>query len=375
MDLKTAAKALKFVARTVLTHKLRDIPVPCLVGDSGIGKTTIIRQVFQDLIQEKLFDAERAVFIYKILSECEIGDIYGLPDLNRETKRTEYLAPPWWPADNSQPFIFFDEFGDTKNDVQRAVQQLLLEKTICERALPEHSFICLAMNPINPEFGSFDFSRQLRNRLMFWRVTPKAEDWLEFATKQKNIIQGITQVIAADPTMLHEPVEFEVDTGFRNPRSVTAAATLAFYITPEETKEFGYSLFSSIVGPIMAGTLVQLIEGNIDKDALPINPKEVLDGKSNEYMKRVELWTDSGKFEMIYESLLLMREELRQRCRQKIPDDAANRLIALLLKVPSDMLVDFFSALSKNGMSNLLFVLGTKSKELGSKIRAAHQLS
>lgn len=370
MNLTTAKKALKFVIRAVLVHGLKEIPVPCLVGDSGIGKTTAIREVLTELVSEGVFSDKLAKMIEKHLAQTELGDLIGMVDIEKSILRTVWRPPCWWPEKDEEGLMFFDEFGDTRNDVQRAVQQLLLEKKLYEHILPKNMFIVLAMNPTSQDFGSFEFSRQLKNRIMFWLIQPDTEEWLAYATGNKNLISGVTQLIASDPNLLLDKVEFTVDHGYRNPRSITAAASLAKLMTPEEAKEFGWHLLSSICGPVFGSALLQLVEGSFDEDNLPINTQEILQGNLKKCTDKIKGWHKAGKNEMIHETCILIKSYLKslssspRASEPYLNMDESERLASVLSLCPKENLLDVMGFMSREKMVRTMQLVASKDKKI-----------
>lgn len=364
MNLKTCKEALRFVIESEIKHRIGGLPKPVLVGDSGVGKTATVRQIFHELVEDGVLD-KNAVFIEKHLGQLELGDLIGLPDLSEQ--KTVWRAPCWWPSKDCRGgILFFDEFGDTKNDVQRAVQQLILEKQLYEHKLPDNMAIVLAMNPVGQEFGSFDFSRQLKNRLMFWRVAPDLTEWLEYADKNNNLIDGIAKVVASGGKMLLESVDFTVDAGFRNPRSITAAASLAKLMTPAQCSSFGFALFSSICGPMMAASLLTLVEKTLDVNNLPLSVDDITK-HSEESVKKLKSWISTGKIELAYESVLMLKAHLKDAPEQATALEESSSLggiIRFCEELPKDMLIDLLTFIDKESSKNLAMKIGMKSPKI-----------
>lgn len=358
MNLSQTKAALKFVIEAELVHGLKDIPRPVLVGDSGIGKSAIVREIFADMTGD-LFPACTGVFIEKHLSQLEIGDIIGMVDIDRSSEKTVWRAPCWWPAPNKSGILFLDEFGDVKNDVQRAAQQLLLERKIYEHVLPERMVTVLAMNPSGDEFGSYEFSRQLRNRLMFWKVEPSLEEWLAYANKKPELIAGIDKVVACGKTLFHDSTEFSVDPGFCNPRSITAAASLAKIMSKDQCELFGFNVFTSVCGPNMAGHLLKIINSDLDEKSLPFNLNDVYKDHEN-CMARVRTWVTAAKFELVYESASLIASQLKDVKVKDIPVENLTAVRKVIGTMPKDQSESVYRTLSS---SNKMLAMQLKMDE------------
>lgn len=341
MNLTQAKNALKFIIEAETVHKVREIPRPVLVGDSGIGKSSIIRELFYEL-----FKSDKAVLVEKHLSQLEVGDIIGMVDIDKSVDKTVWRAPCWWPSADRCGILFLDEFGDVKNDVQKAAQQLLLERKIYEHILPDGMVTILAMNPGTEEFGSYDFSRQLKNRLMFWKIEPSMEEWLQYSHKRKDLIEGIDKVVSCNNALFHDKTDFSVDLGFCNPRSVTAAAALAKIITPEQAEEFGFQLFSSICGPNMAGHMLRLINKSLDEDLLPFNLNDLM--KSAEACsEKINKWESAGRAELIYESVSLVTSQLKESAIKHPSEEQLSKLVKFTGMLPKEHSIAFRQSIAK----------------------------
>src|SRR5271168_2540826 len=84
----------------------KKVPV-ILWGSPGIGKSTIVNQIGKEL-GFKVIDLR--------LSQIDATDLKGIPMPNRETGRSEWLSPSFWPERNKDGLgvggpgiIFLDE--------------------------------------------------------------------------------------------------------------------------------------------------------------------------------------------------------------------------------------------------------------------------
>lgn len=351
MKLSTCKKALKFVIKTVMSNDLKNIPRPVLVGDSGVGKTATVRQVYDELIKEGMFNKDKAVFIERHLGQVELGDLIGLPDLDKENNKTVWREPCWWPAQDAEGILFFDEFGDTKNDIQRAVQQLLMEGSIYEHYLPKKMYIVLAMNPVGNDFGSYEFSRQLRNRLMFWDIRPNMEEWLEHLYEQ-DVLCGIDKIVTSQSSGILDAVDYTVDLGYKNPRSIMAAAALAKYFPKEDVSDYAFSLFSSICGSYVAGGIVNILADGASVK-YPLSASEILNDTCSAFKAKLIQYDNVADRDCLHETGTI----IKALSAKEASKTAMENIRAFLEYVPDDLAVDCIKGIgSKNKMLALRIV-------------------
>lgn len=127
---------------------------PCLVGVSGVGKSSIVRQIFP---QVKIVD------LSLLLTE-EVG---GLPRIDTRQGITRYFLPEWTTSD----VIFFEEIDKVSNDKISPLLSLLTNFELHGRDMSNKTFIfaCqpewLADNDFNDTLEAFVY------RLLFIPVT------------------------------------------------------------------------------------------------------------------------------------------------------------------------------------------------------------
>lgn len=168
-----------------------------LVSPHGMGKSSVVKQSAK-LTNSKFVDIR--------LSQCEVGDIKGLPYLNKETRTTEFFKPRWWPRDmKSKGILFLDELNRANNEVLQAVFELVLDRRLDGDMLPPGWRIAVAING-DERYQVAEFDSALWDRFFVVDFRPDVKEWLEWA-EGNGIHPAIIQFIGADPSFLDPPKE------------------------------------------------------------------------------------------------------------------------------------------------------------------------
>jgi hypothetical protein len=188
---------------------LKNLPVGqsvMLVAKHGVGKSSVIRQVAEE---------QGINFIDVRLSQCEVGDIKGLPVLDKENGMTRYLKPRWWPRDpNSSGIILFDEINRAAKDVLQTVFEVCLDRRLDGEMLPDGWRVCAAING-SEEYDVIELDPALYDRWFVIHFDPSVEEWMKYA-RSVGIHDSILDFIHRNPQLL-DPPEKEMEAGVTYP--------------------------------------------------------------------------------------------------------------------------------------------------------------
>lgn len=165
-----------------------------LAGPPGIGKSAVVRQ---------FAEARGLRLVTLMLSQVEPSDVRGLPFLDRETDRTRWLLPEFYPApdDTLEGILFLDELANAEPRVQVAAYQLLLDRKVGEYTLPP-GWVCVAAgNRLEDNANVYELSSALADRLVFFNVTCEPRDWLNWA-RENGITPEVLAFIQVKPDFL-----------------------------------------------------------------------------------------------------------------------------------------------------------------------------
>lgn len=205
-------------------------------GPPGVGKSSIVKQVAQEL-EIELLDLR--------LPQLEPPDLRGIPAPNRDTKKAEWFYPEFLP-ESGKGILFLDEIEKAPVAVKNAALQLVLDRKIGSYCLPDGWSIVGAGNREEDGCFSAPLGSALANRMMHFEVQPDYEAWLEWARKNR-ISDGILGYLAFRPDHL-----YRYDAGvnaFPSPRSWEMLNTM---LDGVESSGEQQELLKAVVGDVVA---------------------------------------------------------------------------------------------------------------------------
>lgn len=237
------------------------IPV-LLEGESGIGKSAIVKQAALDL---------GIPCVDLRLATQEPGDLIGIPRADITGTMTTWLSPTWFPKEGTRGILFLDEINRAPAEVRQAVFQVLTDWKMHEHVLPEDWSIILAVNPDNTSAGyqveSLDPA--MLNRMVKVQVTMNADEWLAWAHTSK-LHEGVIGFIAANKEMLHKMSKD--GSPFPSPRTWHYVSTL---MQKTELEENCFTeVVSGLVGSAAATAFATWMKKHYQK---PVSGKDILE--------------------------------------------------------------------------------------------------
>lgn len=238
--------------------------VVALVGHAGVGKTTIVKEVAQELG-------------YKvnvvILSQLEPGDLMGVPvNVNGQT----VFARPEWVPNEPKTVLFLDELNRAPLYVKQAILQLVLEKRVGPHVLPEDCVIVAAMNPFTDEYlvGEME-DKAMLDRFIWIKVKNSMVDLADYLkAKGYDDKQVMAALLTLDQLKVFDE-DFPMPKLSPTPRSMERLLKISKYIS-HMPMELQFEVFAGIVGPEAAAeylrrlsatfiTVEDFINGNAEK--------------------------------------------------------------------------------------------------------------
>ena len=186
------------------------LPAIMLRGAPGVGKSTIVRTVAQNL---------GIGFIDVRLAQMERVDFTGLPSVREGM--TEWNVPSFWPRDmKSKGIILLDEITSAPSDCQVAAYSVVLDRRIpnSNYVLPNGWLIVAAGNRTCDRAVVKTMSSALANRFVHFEVEANSEDWVKWAIVN-DINPAIIGFINYRPSHLLKMEGQNLEQGWPSPRS------------------------------------------------------------------------------------------------------------------------------------------------------------
>ena len=174
-----------------------------LTGRHGIGKSQILTKYFesQGVTVKTLFLGQMS----------DPGDLLGLPNKDEETGKTTFMPPYWFPIDGKPIVLFLDELNRARPEILQTVMDLVLNRKLAGRALPEGSLIISACND-GEEYQLTDLDPALVSRFNIYTFRPSVEEWLLWAERE-GLDERVISFISANPDMLDRSGDTKEDQG------------------------------------------------------------------------------------------------------------------------------------------------------------------
>lgn len=196
------ARALKIL---IPTHK----PI-WIHGRPGVGKTSIVRQVCQELG----YDCPH----FPPAVTLDPVDVRGIPCADRNNHQTIWLPPNFWPKSQDwRGVIFVDELPQADKSVQSAFMQLTYGGTLGDYQLPPEATVVVCGNRQEDRAGTNRVITPLLNRFVHLGLEIRQDDWHKWAAGKINPV--ITSFLAFRPNHFDTFDPTVSQTAFASPRT------------------------------------------------------------------------------------------------------------------------------------------------------------
>lgn len=200
--------------------------VPLLIGESGIGKTSLVRELGK----------RQGYYVVNIdgnlLKEGEIGGLPTVEDYTtnidgifKNRKKTVYavhtklleIDKALEESINSKVLLFIDEINRCEHSVQQELMNLILNREINGYKLSDNVHVIAAMNPSNKydefqqsDYQVVDMDPAQEDRFVWIELDVDVKTWIQWAMNDKvNIHEHILEFIGTFPEYLHTPYSQE----------------------------------------------------------------------------------------------------------------------------------------------------------------------
>lgn len=273
--------------------------VPFLWGAFGVGKSSIAKQVTEEVYGECREKGKDVNFIDLRLGNLEVGDLIGLPMEKQMEKvmKTIFAIPEYWP-EGGEGVLFLDEFNRAQQVVLQACFSLVLDRKIHGYHLPDGWKVIAAGNPPNDDYIVNEIDAALFSRFCHLIYEPTKEDWLEYGRETKKIHQGIlsfidekgdTHLFGADKVKIDESIQVH-----QNPRSYEMLSRVMEQFDWENNLNLLRIISFGLIGKTSTTTLV----AHLQESDKPLKGNEILDSYEKSARAKVKKWTGSSSINM-----------------------------------------------------------------------------
>lgn len=322
--------------------------VPLIVGESGIGKTVLAKEIANQNNWSFI------VIDGNLLKEGEIG---GLPTIesytrmnhhgdNVERKTTVYAVHNKLReideeiAKGNTVLLFIDEINRCEHTVQQELMNLILNREINGYKLHDSVKIIAAMNPSSKYGGDFDYQVvdmdvAQENRFVWLHMEPDYMQWLDWAI-DAGIEQKVIEFISTYPEYLHKNNEDDIRA---TPRSYERISGI-YKIYKQKKDSIPRSVFLNVirgnVGKLIAEEFVNFVESDYN---VLLSYEDVFSGNTLHESVREKIKNES------HTRLYLAAKNILKHLEATIKNDdhettyRIDRLIAFLKLYPVDLMI------------------------------------
>lgn len=194
---------------------------PCLIGESGTGKTTIPTQIYKELG----FDD---YVIFRPALCADSADLTGLPEfevvefsengVQKTAKTTAFASPRWLPRGDAKILVILDEFNRATKDLANGLFGLIEAESphVGEYKLGKGSKVVATGNPPTDNYGGvLDLSDNAwTSRLCFAKMEVSLDEYIEYGKSSGKVSTGMQQFLLKNPKFYSSGSDFEVDEFF-----------------------------------------------------------------------------------------------------------------------------------------------------------------
>ena len=230
-----------------------------LVGRHGIGKSEILTQYYEQR-------GEHVVTLF-LGQMSDPGDLIGLPRTlainNTQDVVTQFIPPYWWPVDGRPIVLFLDELNRARPELLQTVMDLVLNRSLAGKKLPEGSRVIAAVND-GDEYQLTHLDPAMVSRFNIYQFCPTAQEWLQWA-EGVGVDARVIRFLSLEPHWL-DGIEGEkagIDTGLEKTPDRRAWKRLADGIKPlPDLSEEDLDWIAGIVGAQAASRFMGSLTGH-----------------------------------------------------------------------------------------------------------------
>ncbi|HWR39568.1 MAG TPA: ATP-binding protein [Patescibacteria group bacterium] len=320
--------------------------VPLIVGESGIGKTALAKEIAGQK-QWSLIAIDG-----NLLKEGEIGGLPTVEVYTRvnhkgekvEKKTTIYAVHSKLReideeiAKGNTVLVFIDEINRCEHTVQQELMNLILNREINGYTLHKDVKIIAAMNPSSKYGADFDYQvvdmdEAQENRFVWLHMEPDSAQWLDWALAA-GLEPKVLEFISTFPEYLHKTNEGDIRA---TPRSYERISSL-YKVYQQQKDTIPRAVFLNVikgnVGRLIAEEFVSFVES--DHSAL-LSYDEIFAGDTLSATVREKMQRESHTRLYLAAKNILQQLEAGLHSGTQDSGAATDRLVEFLHACPVDL--------------------------------------
>ena len=333
--------------------------VPLVVGESGIGKTALAKEV------ARKNEWHLVVVDGNLLKEGEIG---GLPTIETymtvddegnkiEKKMTVYAVHNKLKEIDEAiikgkgVLLFIDEINRCEHTVQQELMNLILNREINGYKLHHEVKILAAMNPSSKYGADFDYQvvdmdAAQENRFVWLNMESDHVQWLKWAVSA-GIEQKVIEFISTFPEYLNKANDEDVRA---TPRSYERVSK-AYKLYKEQKDSIPKAVFLNVIKGNVGKVIAQEFIGFIETNSTPLISYEDVFKQGNLSQEVVEKVKSENHIRLYLAAQNILKAlEINIKGAEDEGNDLINRLVEFLGVYPIDLRVGLMKDIKKSYM-------------------------
>jgi hypothetical protein len=295
----------------------------------GVGKSSVVRQVANELEAET---GETYGFWDVRLSQCEVGDIKGMPHKDEAKNIIRFLKQEWWPrAQNSKGILFFDELNRASKDVLQAVFEICLDRRLDGEKLPDGWRVVSAVNS-DDDYDVVELDPALNDRWFHIDFDPSPIEWMDWAREEK-VHAAVIEFVNRHQNLLDPPVgNLEAGRTYPSRRSWVAFSDTLIHMSLESRADDG--MLTQVTKGWLGREIAVMFQKFLTNEFANLRPEEIIDGFDKIKSKVESACNDIEVIAALSRSVIA---EVNSRSLTKMKDKQRNNLRSFFLILPNDV--------------------------------------
>ena len=312
----------------------------------GVGKSSVVRQVAEELTSET---GDTYGFYDVRLSQCEVGDIKGMPDKDTDRNVLRFLKQEWWPKDpNSKGILFFDELNRASKDVLQAVFEICLDRRLDGEKLPDGWRVVSAVNS-DDDYDVVELDPALHDRWFHIDFDPSVSEWMEWARKS-DVHDAVVEFVNRNQNLLDPPVgNLEAGRVYPSRRSWVAFSDVINAMSLDSRTDDG--MLTQVAKGWVGREIAVMFQKFLTNEFSQLRPSDIIDN-FDKFKSKVE--SACNDIEVIAALSRSVVAEVNERSLTKTKEKQRNNLRNFFMMLPNDVASQAWVAL----------LGGTKTKKI-----------